>query len=155
MKANICGLYRFKDKQGEIIYIGKADDIDKRLKNHKHLEAEQYKEVDSIEYAVVTNRADRDILETMLISEINPKYNTTQKYNERASLVIDGEVMLLWQKVDIKNYNFQSKKKEHRGTGIPGRPRIELPSKFYELYPLYHDGKMTITELAKELNMNR
>ena len=49
------------DKQGEIIYIGKADDIHKRLKQHRHLEAEQYQEVDSIEYAVVANRADRDI----------------------------------------------------------------------------------------------
>ena len=39
MKTGLCGLYRFKNKQGEIIYIGKADDIHKRLKQHKHLEA--------------------------------------------------------------------------------------------------------------------
>ena len=155
MKEGLCGLYLFKNKQGEIIYIGKADDIHKRLKQHKHLEAEQYQEVDSIEYAVVTNRADRDILETMLISQINPKYNTTQKYTERPTLVIDSSILLIWQKANPKDYKFQSKKKEHIGTGIPGRPRVELPQKFYELYPLWKEGKITATAFAKELNICR
>lgn len=153
IKEGLCGLYLFKNKQGEIIYIGKADDIHKRLKQHRHLEAEQYQEVDSIEYAVVANRADRDILETMLISQINPKYNTTQKYTERPTLVIDSSILLIWQKASPKDYKFQSKKKEHIGTGIPGRPRVELPPKFYELYPLYREGKLTATAMIKELEM--
>lgn len=37
MKEGICGLYRFKDINDNIIYIGKANDINKRLKNHEHL----------------------------------------------------------------------------------------------------------------------
>ena len=153
MKTGLCGLYRFKNKQGEIIYIGKADDIHKRLKGHKHLEPEQYQEVAVIEYAIVNNKADRDIIETMLISQINPKYNTTQKYTEQASLVIEGEIMLLWQKINPKEYNFQAKKKEHRGTGVQGRPRIEVPPLFYELYPKWKKGEITATAMAKEVGL--
>ena len=155
MKKGICGLYCFKNKEGEIIYIGKADDIHERLKHHKHLSEECYKEVASIEYVVITNRADRDIIETMLISQINPKYNTQQKYTERASLIIDSSIMLLWQKADIKEYKFENKKKVHIGTGIPGRPRAELPPKFYELYPLWKEGKITAVAFAKELDICR
>ena len=153
IKKGICGLYCFKNKDGDIIYIGKADDIHERLKHHKHLSEECYKEVTSIEYTVINNRADRDILETLLISQINPKYNTQQKYTERASLIIDSSIMLLWQKADIKEYKFENKKKIHIGTGIPGRPRVELPPQFYELYPKWKNKEITAVEFYTQINM--
>ena len=45
MKIGLCGLYCFKNKLGEIIYLGKADDIHKRLKTHRHLPKECYEEI--------------------------------------------------------------------------------------------------------------
>lgn len=153
MKKGICGLYCFKNKEGQIIYIGKADDINERLKHHKHLSEECYKEVNSIEYTIITNRADRDILETLLISQINPKYNTQQKYEERASLIIDSSVMLLWQKIDPKEYHFENKKQVHIGTGKPGRPRVSIPDEFYILYPKWKAGEITAVNFMRQINM--
>ena len=88
MNKGICGLYCFKNKDGDIIYIGKADDIHARLKNHKHLCSECYEELHTIEYAIVNNKADRDILELLLISKLQPKYNQQLKYTDKPTLVI-------------------------------------------------------------------
>lgn len=160
MKTGLCGLYCFKNKQGEIIYIGRADDIHKRLKSHEHLPEECYNEINSIEYAIVTNKADRDILETLFISQLNPKYNIKQKYNEKASLIIDSTIMLLWQKANPAEYNFieQHQKyinKKKNNTHIKGRPKIELPDKFYDLYPRWKNGEITATSLMKEIGLER
>lgn len=39
--------------------------------------------------------------------------------------------------------------------GRVGRPRVELPPKFYELYPLWKEGKITAVAFAKELDICR
>ena len=36
-------IYRFLNKNKEVIYVGKAKDLNKRLSTHKHLDIECYK----------------------------------------------------------------------------------------------------------------
>ena len=157
MDKGICGLYCFKNKDGDIIYIGKADDIHTRLKNHKHLCSECYEELYTIEYAIVDNKADRDILELLLISKLQPKYNKQLKYTDKPTLIINSSVMLLWQNIDSTEYNFihqhENYLKHKTNSNIMGKPRIELPPKFYELYPIWKSGKMTAADVMRTIGM--
>ena len=157
MEKGICGLYCFKNKQGEIIYIGKADDIYARLKNHKHLCTECYEELYTIEYTIINNKADRDILELLLVSKLQPKYNKQLKYTDKPTLVINSSIMLLWQNANPKEYNFirqhENYLKHKTNSNIIGKPKIELPPKFYELYPIWKAGKMKATEVMRAIGM--
>lgn len=157
MEKGICGLYRFKNKQNEIIYIGKADDIHARLKNHKHLCSECYEELYTIEYTIIDNKADRDILELLLISKLKPKYNKQLKYTDKPTLIINSSVMLLWQNINPTEYNFihqhENYLKHKTNSNIIGKPRIELPPKFYELYPIWKSGKMKAVDVMRAIGM--
>lgn len=72
-------VYRFLGENGELLYIGKTKNIDKRLKQHKqngHLKKEQYSKVHEIQYLEVPTMNDAGILERYLISKEKPEFNT-------------------------------------------------------------------------------
>lgn len=73
---NNC-VYRFIDKDGNIIYIGKAKDLGKRLSNHNHLKENCYKELAYIEYTSFDTECEMDFAERYYIQKLNPKHNTT------------------------------------------------------------------------------
>lgn len=68
-------IYRFLNKNNEIIYIGKAKDLKMRLSHHIHLPKECYDERAKIEYTCMYTMDEVDILERYLIAKIKPKYN--------------------------------------------------------------------------------
>ncbi len=145
MKEGICGLYRFKDMNDNIIYIGKANDINKRLKNHEHLSEQCYNEIATIEYTVIDNKADRDILEIYFITKLKPKYNQQSKYLEYPTL-IKIDMNLYWYPISIDEYDFI---KQHRlyiqhktNSDIMGRPKIQMPDNFEQLCEEYLNGKI-------------
>lgn len=75
-RKNIANcIYRFKSKEDEIIYIGKAKDLNKRLNTHIHLPKECYEELETIEYISLKTMDDMDLAERYFISKYKPKYN--------------------------------------------------------------------------------
>ena len=77
-------LYRFIDAEKRIIYIGRTNDIRRRiLKEHftdnTHLPKECYLETEKIEYTEITNESEEVAYEAILINQIRPKYNTQFK----------------------------------------------------------------------------
>lgn len=80
------GVYLFKDGQGSVIYIGKAKILKNRVKayfNPRGIEMEgrpkirvMVKHIRRIETIVVKNEAEALILESRLLKEYKPKYNT-------------------------------------------------------------------------------
>lgn len=81
------GVYFFRNKDGKIIYIGKAKVLKNRVKSYfmnigKH---EQFKteilvkKIDSIEYIVTDNELEALLLEANLIKQHKPKYNIDLK----------------------------------------------------------------------------
>lgn len=68
-------VYRFLDKENNIIYIGKAKNLKNRLINHKHLSEECYKERTKIDYTCFENEYEMDFAERYYIQNLNPKYN--------------------------------------------------------------------------------
>ena len=75
------GVYFFKDKQDQIIYIGKAKNLKKRVssyfgKSHKDRKTSQIKFLtDRVETFTTKNEVEALLLEQMLIKENKPKYN--------------------------------------------------------------------------------
>jgi excinuclease ABC subunit C len=80
------GVYQFLDKSGDIIYIGKAKDLRKRVKSYfSGSRKENYKtsvlvkKTDDIKYVIVENESDALLLENTLIKKHLPKYNVLLK----------------------------------------------------------------------------
>ena len=80
------GVYQFMDRDGKIIYIGKAKSLKKRVSSYfgkkKH---ENYKlkilvdRIDDLEVIVVNNEPDALLLENNLIKKYQPRYNILLK----------------------------------------------------------------------------
>lgn len=69
-------IYRFLDEYENIIYIGKAKNLYKRLESHKHLPEECYLERAYIDYACFENEYEMDFAERYYIQKLRPKYNS-------------------------------------------------------------------------------
>lgn len=72
-------VYRFLNKENEVIYIGKAKSLFGRLQCHTHLDENCYKERVKIEYISFETEYEMDLAERYFIPKFNPKYNTVFK----------------------------------------------------------------------------
>jgi excinuclease ABC subunit C len=80
------GIYQFLDKSGNIIYIGKAKDLKKRVASYfTGSKKINYKtrvlisKIDNIKYVVVENESDALLLENNFIKKYLPRYNVLLK----------------------------------------------------------------------------
>ena len=81
---NSPGIYQFIDKQGVIVYIGKAKNLKKRVssyftKNQTGKTKILVSKIDRIEHIVVETETDALLLENVLIKKHQPKYNVLLK----------------------------------------------------------------------------
>ena len=84
---NNPGVYQYFDKNGKLLYVGKAKNLKKRVKSYfrfnpfrpaDNLSPRIYKmisEAENLEYIVVKSENDALILENSLIKQLKPKYN--------------------------------------------------------------------------------
>jgi excinuclease ABC subunit C len=80
------GIYQFFDKSGNVIYIGKAKDLKKRVSSYFTISKKtNYKtrvlvnKIDNIKYVVVENESDALLLENNFIKKYLPRYNVLLK----------------------------------------------------------------------------
>ena len=76
------GVYIMRDKDGQVVYVGKAKSLRQRVRSYFQPEsrlapktAAQMRVVDELEWIVVSSAAEALVLECNLIKEYNPKYN--------------------------------------------------------------------------------
>ena len=94
-------VYRFLNKNNEIIYIGKAKDLTLRLNSHSHLPKECYDEKHSVEFVEFDTADDMDFAERYYIMKFNPKYNT---------VLSDKNMSISSMELDIKIWNIVNAK---------------------------------------------
>jgi excinuclease ABC subunit C len=130
------GVYQYFDKNGTILYVGKAKNLKKRVssyfnKNHEH--AKTYilvKKIVDIQYIVVDSEMDALLLENNLIKKYLPKYNIQLK--------------------DDKTYPWICVKKEPFPRVFSTRIVVKDGSRYYGPYP---SGRImhTLLDLIRDL----
>src|SRR6185437_15139161 len=82
---NNPGIYKYFDEKKELIYVGKAKNIRKRVSSYFTKTFTGYKthelvqRIESIEFTIVDSEQDAFLLENALIKQFQPKYNINLK----------------------------------------------------------------------------
>lgn len=113
---NTTGVYKFLNKNGKILYIGKAQRIKSRVKSYfssTHLDRpwieSMIPKITDVEIIQTENEVEALILESNLIKKYKPKYNANLKDNKRYSYI------------HINTYQDFPKIEKTRETDKPGR----------------------------------
>jgi excinuclease ABC subunit C len=98
------GCYMFKSKTGEILYIGKAKNLKKRVSSYfnKALDNKTMllvSQIESVEVTITQNEVEALILENNLIKKHYPKYNLDLKDSKRYAYILLHEDKLPWVEV--------------------------------------------------------
>ena len=87
------GVYIMKNKKGKTIYIGKANNLKKRVssyfnKNNQSIKTDMLiKNVHQIETIITQNETEALLLESSLVKQYSPKYNIVLKDDKRYPLI--------------------------------------------------------------------
>lgn len=133
---NKPGVYQFYDRAGEILYVGKAKSLKKRVSSYFNKNIDHgktrvlVKQIRDIRYIVVDNELDALLLENNLIKEYQPKYNIQLK--------------------DDKTYPWICIKKEPFPRVFKTRRVIKDGSKYFGPYPSVRVID-TLLDLIREL----
>lgn len=92
------GVYRMIDEHGEVLYVGKAKSIKKRITAYSHLNKlpvrlqQMVAQIDRMEFIVVENESRALLVENELIKKFRPRYNILLKDDKTFPyLMIDTE----------------------------------------------------------------
>ncbi|HPN67653.1 MAG TPA: excinuclease ABC subunit UvrC [bacterium] len=91
------GVYLMKNTVGEIIYVGKAVDLSKRVKSYFKKNIKEIKTVrlveniDDLEWMVTNSELEALMLETTLIKKYRPKYNILMKDDKNYAYIKIGK----------------------------------------------------------------
>lgn len=74
------GVYFFRDRDGAVIYVGKAKNLRSRVRSYfygddRRSVAQMLRDLDRIEYHVCTTELEAEVVELRLIGEHRPRYN--------------------------------------------------------------------------------
>ena len=88
------GVYRFVDETEEVLYVGKAKDLKKRLssyfgdkKGRTYKTGVMVRSADHIEYTIVDTEQDALLLENTLIKQLQPRFNVTWRDDKSYSYI--------------------------------------------------------------------
>ncbi len=130
------GVYQYYDKDGKILYVGKAKNLKKRVqsyftKNHDNYKTSVLvKKIVTIKHIVVPTETDALLLENNLIKTLQPRYNVLLR--------------------DDKTYPWICIKKEAFPRVFPTRKMVKDGSEYFGPYTSFKTVN-TLLDLIKEL----
>lgn len=139
------GVYLMKDKTGEIIYIGKAKNIKKRVKQYFNNNSDNrvtipflLSQITTIDTITVRNEIEALILENNLIKKHQPKYNILLKDDSSFfNLVINKKE--LWPKIYLERSKNLQQSNNHKlifGPYPKAEEAKQLLNSILKLFPL-------------------
>lgn len=106
------GCYLYYDKDGEIIYVGKAKNLKRRVYSYFHKQHDSVKttvlvsQIEKLEYIITDSEVEALILESHLIKKHKPRYNVLLKDDKKYPyFLITDEDFPRIQVVRKKNLN--------------------------------------------------
>ena len=162
------GSYQMKNKEGVIIYIGKAKDLSHRLASYFNGLAtgktlKMVREVADFEYIITSSELEAFILELNLIKKYNPKYNISLRDDKSYPYI--EYIRSPYPKVKVARYLKRNNKKILFGpypNGFAARKIVELLNRFYPLKKcegrpkstcLYYDIKECLGYCVKQVSI--
>ncbi|MFA6304486.1 MAG: excinuclease ABC subunit UvrC [Patescibacteria group bacterium] len=121
------GIYRFLDKTGRLLYIGKAKNLKNRVKSYfvkttelSPAKQQMVQKINKVEYTLVNNETEALLLERSLIKKFQPPYNVDLK---------DDKSWLYAQitKTDFPQVILTRKKENHQTTKKDNQGRFFGP----------------------------
>ncbi|AGI11802.1 hypothetical protein X915_gp119 [Bacillus phage vB_BanS-Tsamsa] len=102
-------VYRFLDVLGTVLYIGRTNDLKRRLENehfskYGHLPKECYDKCATIEFMEFDSESEMKVYELYLINRYSPQYNVMENRNDNFTFILKED----WTKV--KNNDIINKK---------------------------------------------
>lgn len=88
------GIYKYFDEEGNLIYVGKAKNIRKRVSSYftktftGYKTHELVKRIERIEFTIVDSEQDAFLLENSLIKQFQPKYNINLKDDKTYPFIV-------------------------------------------------------------------
>ncbi len=133
------GVYIFKGEKGKYIYIGKAKNIKKRLKNHLQQikidpkEKKIFEESKSLEWIITSSEYEAFVLENELIKQYKPRYNIKLKTGTGYPMIVitDDE----YPTVKISRV-YGEIKGRYFGPFIPARTARAMKNLIHKLFKL-------------------
>lgn len=139
---SLPGIYKMKDSNGRIIYVGKSICLKNRVRsyfvvNHKQTKIEKMVSlISDIEYIVTDTHLEALLLECELIKKIKPMFNTQLKNDEKYAYI------------KVENYNIHNPlsvvNKREENTYGPFRRKftlIEMVRSLKNLYPIIRNNE--------------
>ena len=150
-----AGVYKFYDKVGNILYIGKAKNIKKRVSSYFRTKQKNFKtnllvqQIFKIENIVVETEMDALLLENNLIKKLKPKYNVLLKDDKTYPWICiirnPRPKIFLTRKVTDKSG-------EYFGPYLSGRSVRVLIEMIKELYPFFNHELIHLLKIKDEEN---
>ena len=149
------GIYKFYDKVGDILYVGKAKNIKKRVSsyfrsNHKNFKTNLLvKQIFKIENIIVETEMDALLLENNLIKKLKPKYNVLLKDDKTYPWICiirnPRPKIFLTRKINNKSG-------EYFGPYMSGKKVRVLIQMIKELYPFFNHDLIHLLKIKDEEN---
>ena len=110
-------VYRFLDKDNNIIYIGKTNNLNRRMTgqhfSHRgHLTRECYVETEKIEYSQYKSSNMMSVYEIFLINRHTPRYNQEFNYAESMDIVLPEPIWTDYPITDAMRHAIKAEEDE-------------------------------------------
>lgn len=145
------GIYKMKDKEGIVIYVGKAKSLKSRVKSyfqkdysHSSRTQKMVGQIDDIEYIQTDTELEALLMENTWIKELRPKYNILMKDDKsyvyiRIDMGEDYPRIRVIRERDIdKNERRKSTKVRYFGPKLANNKVYETLRVFKRLFPHRH-----------------
>jgi excinuclease ABC subunit C len=145
-----CGVYLMKDSDGNVIYVGKAKNLKKRLTSYFKNSEKRYqigfllKKVDHIEYIITNNEKEALILENNLIKKFNPRYNIQLK-DDKNYLCIKIDMKKPFPKIEFVR-RIEDKDALYFGPYPSARKIREIIANLHKIFPLRKCNETTFNK---------
>ncbi|MCX7770952.1 MAG: excinuclease ABC subunit UvrC [Proteobacteria bacterium] len=136
------GVYIMKDKNGNVLYVGKAKNIKKRLLSYFKASEKRYqisfltRKIATIDYILTNNEKEALILENNLIKKYNPKYNIQLK-DDKNYLCIKIDTKKDFPKIELVR-RIDDKSALYFGPYPSAKKIREILSTLQKIFPLRH-----------------
>lgn len=148
-----CGVYIMKDKNGNVIYIGKAKNIKKRLASYFKGAENRYQisfllnKIHNIEYILTNNEKEALLLENNLIKQYNPRYNIQLK-DDKNYLCIKIDIKKDFPKIELVR-KIGERDALYFGPYPSAKKIREIIFTLQQIFPLRHCNDRTFAKRTK------